>query len=57
MAQRALAQRSARGSEASTHYPPAPQIHVPTDLGDILKAFSKEVIRKQPADLLQFSAQ
>jgi hypothetical protein len=36
---------------------PPPQIHVPADLGDILKAFTKEVIRKQPADLLQFSAQ
>lgn len=32
------------------------QIVVPADLADILKAYTKEVIRRQPADLLEFSA-
>jgi hypothetical protein len=32
------------------------QIVVPVDLADILKAYTKEVIRRQPADLLEFSA-
>lgn len=31
------------------------QIHVPPQLSDVLKAFTKEVVRTQPADLLQFS--
>jgi hypothetical protein len=35
----------------------AEQIHIPPDLADVLKAFTKEVLRHQPADLLQFSAQ
>lgn len=34
----------------------AEQIVVPPDLADVLKAFTKEVIRRQPADLLEFSA-
>ncbi|GAQ79308.1 hypothetical protein KFL_000280130 [Klebsormidium nitens] len=34
----------------------AEQIHIPPDLADVLKAFTKEVLRHQPADLIQFSA-
>lgn len=34
----------------------AEQIVVPPDLADILKAYTKEVIRRQPQDLLEFSA-
>jgi len=34
----------------------AEQIQVPSDLADILKAYTKEVIRRQPADLCEFSA-
>lgn len=34
----------------------AEQIMVPPDLADILKAYTKEVIRRQPDDLLEFSA-
>ena len=33
----------------------ADQIHVPEDLPQILKEFSKEVIRNNPTDLVQFS--
>ena len=33
----------------------ADQIVVPTELPDILKNFSKEVIRENPADLIAFS--
>lgn len=33
----------------------ADQIQVPQDLPQILKEFSKEVIRNNPADLVQFS--
>lgn len=42
--------------------PPCPclplplQIVVPVDLADILRAFTKEVIRRQPEDLVEFSA-
>lgn len=35
---------------------PFSQIVVPIDLGDILKAYTKEVIRRQPQDLVDFSA-
>jgi len=35
----------------------ANQVNIPTDLPDILKAFTKAVIRTQPEDLLQFSAE
>mmetsp|Transcript_16155 Transcript_16155/g.34985 ORF Transcript_16155/g.34985 Transcript_16155/m.34985 type:complete len:201 (-) Transcript_16155:333-935(-) len=34
----------------------AEQIVVPADLADILKAYTKEVIRRQPEDILEFSA-
>ena len=34
----------------------AEQIVVPPDLGDVVKAYTKEVIRRQPKDLLEFSA-
>lgn len=34
----------------------AEQIVIPSDLADILKAYTKEVIRRQPEDLLEFSA-
>lgn len=33
----------------------ADQIVVPTELPEILKCFSKEVIRENPADLIAFS--
>jgi len=32
------------------------QIKVPPNLADVLKAYTKEVIRQQPADILEFSA-
>lgn len=32
------------------------QIVVPVDLADVLKAYTKEVIRRHPKDLLEFSA-
>ena len=35
----------------------ADQIEVPKDLPDILKNFSKEVIRNNPKDLVHFSRQ
>ena len=35
----------------------AEQIVVPEDLPEILKDFSKEVIRNNPADLIKFSRQ
>eukprot|EP00892_Ulva_mutabilis_P006553 jgi/Ulvmu1/426/UM001_0433.1 len=34
----------------------AEQICVPPDLSEVLKAYTKEVIRRQPEDLLEFSA-
>uniref|UniRef100_A0A7R9VYB6 RIIa domain-containing protein n=1 Tax=Chlamydomonas euryale TaxID=1486919 RepID=A0A7R9VYB6_9CHLO len=34
----------------------AEQIVVPVDLADVLKAFTKEVIRRQPADIIDFGA-
>mmetsp|Transcript_10394 Transcript_10394/g.16618 ORF Transcript_10394/g.16618 Transcript_10394/m.16618 type:complete len:210 (-) Transcript_10394:191-820(-) len=34
----------------------AEQISVPPDLADILKAYTKEVVRRQPEDMLEFSA-
>eukprot|EP00983_Pelagomonas_calceolata_P081120 1155435-Pelagomonas_calceolata.AAC.1 len=34
----------------------AEQIVVPADLADILKAYTKEVIRRQPENLIEFSA-
>lgn len=34
----------------------AEQIVVPVDLADVLKAFTKEVIRRQPEDLVDFGA-
>jgi hypothetical protein len=34
----------------------AEQIVVPIDLADVLKAFTKEVIRRQPENLVEFSA-
>ena len=36
--------------------PTVSQIKVPPNLADVLKAYTKEVIRQQPADILQFSA-
>jgi len=35
---------------------PAEQIVIPADLADILKAYTKEVIRRQPDNLVEFSA-
>ena len=35
----------------------AEQIVIPPDLGDILKAYAKEVIRNEPEDIFHFSAQ
>lgn len=35
---------------------PGSQIVVPVDLADVLRAFSKEVIRQQPADVLLFAS-
>ena len=35
----------------------AEQIVIPSDLGDILKAYSKEVIRNEPENIYEFSAQ
>ena len=32
------------------------QIVVPLQLADVLKAYTKEIIRRQPEDLLDFSA-
>jgi hypothetical protein len=32
------------------------QIVVPADLAGVLKAFTKEVIRSQPSNIIQFSA-
>ena len=29
---------------------------IPADLGDVLKNYTKEVVRRHPEDLLQFSA-
>jgi hypothetical protein len=34
----------------------AEQIVIPPDLGDILKAYAKEVIRNEPEDIFEFSA-
>ena len=34
----------------------AEQIVIPPDLGDILKAYAKEVIRNEPDDIFEFSA-
>jgi hypothetical protein len=34
----------------------AEQIVIPPDLGDILKAYAKEVIRNEPEDIYEFSA-
>jgi hypothetical protein len=34
----------------------AEQISVPPDLADILKAYTKEVVRRQPEDVYEFSA-
>lgn len=34
----------------------AEQISVPPDLADILKAYTKEVVRRQPEDMYEFSA-
>lgn len=34
----------------------AQQIHIPPELPDILKQFTKAAIRTQPADVLQWSA-
>ncbi len=31
------------------------QIVVPPDFADVLKAYTKEVIRRQPEDILEFS--
>lgn len=35
---------------------PCLQINIPADLADILKTFTKETIRRQPEDLVEFSA-
>ena len=43
------------GSQSAT-LPSLSQIVIPIDLGDILKAYTKEVIRRQPGDLVDFSA-
>lgn len=37
-------------------HPARAQIVVPVDLADILKAYTKEVIRRQPDNLVEFSA-
>ena len=37
-------------------FPAVSQIKVPPNLADVLKAYTKEVIRQQPADILEFSA-
>ena len=34
----------------------AEQIHVPAELAGVLKAFTKEVVRRQPTDVYEFSA-
>mmetsp|Transcript_1208 Transcript_1208/g.2611 ORF Transcript_1208/g.2611 Transcript_1208/m.2611 type:complete len:218 (+) Transcript_1208:48-701(+) len=34
----------------------AEQINIPENLGEVLKAYAKEVIRQQPADIFEFSA-
>ena len=34
----------------------AEQIVIPPDLGDILKAYAKEVIRNEPDDIFEFPA-
>lgn len=34
----------------------AEQIHVPPELSDVLKAFTKEVVRTQPSDILEFAS-
>lgn len=34
----------------------AEQIVIPPDLGDILKAYAKEVIRNEPENIFEFSA-
>jgi len=34
----------------------AEQINIPENLGEILKAYSKEVIRQQPENIYEFSA-
>ena len=34
----------------------AEQIHVPPELAGILKAYTKEVVRRQPEDVYEFSA-
>jgi hypothetical protein len=36
--------------------PASLQIVVPPDLADVLKAYTKDVIRNQPADLIAYSA-
>jgi hypothetical protein len=53
---RSCSVRNSRRAFMADHTKPT-QIHVPADLGDVLKAFTKEVIRRQPADLVQFSAE
>ena len=32
------------------------QIVVPVDLADVLKAFTKEIIRRQPENIVEFAA-
>jgi hypothetical protein len=34
----------------------AEQINIPDNLGEILKAYAKEVIRQQPGNIYEFSA-
>ena len=34
----------------------AEQINVPPELADVLKSYTKEVVRRQPHDLYEFSA-
>lgn len=36
--------------------PVVSQIKVPPNLADVLKAYTKEVIRQQPANILEFSS-
>jgi hypothetical protein len=43
-------------TRAAARRPRAPQIVVPEGLDAVLKAFTKEAVRRQPPDLLEFAA-
>lgn len=57
---RMLSKFGREGREGAETWPPCfsptEQIAIPTDLADILKAYTKEVIRRQPENLVDFSA-